>query len=212
MNADQRNNLEMLVEALATSLYGAWSYAQVLRGFYNGAKAVPEVLNEHAHVTTEIWRALFDALFALIGTIIDRTPNTESLPSLLAMLTRYTPDDPRMRLLQRDLLKRLESNKVPGLRKLEAWRMKAVAHRTPEGKLPSFYTSNQMHLDEIVESLRYLEEILNDFARSVLGTMHIIEPDTDHLAIRSEEFLVRFVGRAITNGRPFFRRDSPLHK
>jgi hypothetical protein len=89
MNDDQRRNLERLVEALAGALYGAWSYLHVLRGLHNGGKATPEGLQEHAHIIDPLWRGLFDALFAQIGTIVDRTSSTESMPTLFASFKRY---------------------------------------------------------------------------------------------------------------------------
>jgi hypothetical protein len=74
--------------------------------------------------------------------------------------------------------------------------MKVAAHRTPEGRSPSFYTKNQMHLDEIEVALRHLESVLNEFALAILNTMHIIETDTTHLVGRGELLLSRLSGQA----------------
>lgn len=78
MNLDQRANLEAMIEALGKAMAQAWSYFYLLKGVHEGSKASPAVVQRFPWLLEQLWRGIFDALFAKVGTLIDSTGSTYS--------------------------------------------------------------------------------------------------------------------------------------
>jgi len=197
MNSDQVRNLRNSSDTVASALHGSLNYLRVLQGFHDEAQRSPAALEEHRDVLSQLWGATFDALFSVVGTVVDRTKGTHSLPNLIRACGRYcasSPDDSQLRKFCARIEPRLDPKLEP-LRKLEAWRMKAVAHRTAEGYLPAFYEDNQMHLDEIEVSLNYICEVFNEFALQALQTIHVFEEDPNHLRERAAALMSKLAPR-----------------
>lgn len=158
MNTDQHENIEAMVKAISETLFSAWSYFHILEGFHEGSKSHPVVVQRFDRLFDQVWRAVFDGLFAKAGTLIDRTKNTYSLPNLATIAARY--GDAELRSVAKSVQVRLSAQDGP-LAKLESWRHEAVAHRTPNGRTHGFHKDNQMHLGEVGDGLRQLEQLLN---------------------------------------------------
>jgi hypothetical protein len=82
-----------MVESLSKSLSRAWSYFHLLKGLHEGSKENVIALKRFSWLFEEIWRGLFDALFAKVGTLVDATKSTYSLPNLVKLVKRYGDAD-----------------------------------------------------------------------------------------------------------------------
>lgn len=165
MNADQLRNIELLIESISKSLFSAWSYYHLLEGMHEGSKANPSVVVKFDRLFDQLWRAVFDALFAKVGTLIDRTPGTQSLPSLITMVRRYGYSE--LKPVLNEVLAELEATEGP-LAKFESWRHKSVAHRTADAQLADFHLANKMNLEEVASGLRTLQLLLNTVSMNIL--------------------------------------------
>ena len=103
MNTDQKANLDAAVLALGQNLASAWSYFHLLRGIDQGRRQNPEVIERFGMPYDRAWRAVFDGFFAKVGTLLDNTKETYSLPNLVTLVRRYgslgRSDSMRMRNL-----------------------------------------------------------------------------------------------------------------
>jgi hypothetical protein len=184
MNADQQANIDTMVRAISETLFSAWSYFHLLEGFHAGSKSHPVVVQKFDRLFDQVWRAVFDGLFAKAGTLIDRTKTTYSLPNLVTMIRRYGGAE--LKLAANAVEARLSARDGP-LAKIESWRHKVVAHRTPSGRADIFFKNNQMKLGEVAEGLRELEELLNTLSLEVLrihndtetGSLDLVQQGTD---------------------------------
>jgi hypothetical protein len=166
MNPDQRGNLEVMVEALGKSMAQAWSYFYVLKGMHEGAKTSPAAIERFPWLLEQLWCGMFDAFFARVGTLIDNTGSTYSLPNLITLVRRY--GDAGLK----ELLPEAEaclSGKTGPLAKIKSWRHSTVAHRTARGTADSFYVENKMNLGELEGALKQLDEAINHLSWNVLA-------------------------------------------
>lgn len=166
MNSDQRTNLEAMVEALGKSMAQAWSYFYVLQGMHQGAKASPAAIERFPWLLEQVWRGVFDAFFAKVGTLIDATGSTYSLPNLITLVRRY--GDAELKKLLPDAEACL-AEKTGALTKIRNWRHSHVAHRTARSNSDSFHVENKMNLTEIEGALRQLDEAINHLSWHVLS-------------------------------------------
>lgn len=166
MNPDQRKNLETMVEALGESMAQAWGYFYVLKGMHEGAKAAPVSIQRFPWVLQELWRGMFDAFFAKVGTLVDVTSSTHSLPNLITLVRRYGA--PELKGLVPEAEACL-SDKTGSLAKIRNWRHSQVAHRTARGHQDSFYLENKMDMDEIEGVLKQLDGAINRLSWNVLS-------------------------------------------
>lgn len=166
MNIDQKHNVDEMVRALAEALFAGWSYLHLLRGFQQGGQNHPIVFDRFGRLFDQTWRAVFDALFAKAGTLIDRTKGTYSIPNLLKAIRRY--GDSELKRILAEVETRLNDSNGPMV-KLENWRHQVVAHRTKEGRDGDFYINNKMHLEDVESALIELEQLLNRLSVEVLG-------------------------------------------
>ncbi len=166
MNIDQQNNVDEMVRALAEALVAVWSYLHLLRGFQRGGQSQPLVLERFGRLFDQTWRAIFDALFAKAGTLIDRRKGTYSLPNLLKSIRRC--GNPELKDALAYVETRLNDSTGPMV-KLKNWRHQVVAHRTKEGRDDDFYQSNKMHLEDVESAVIELEQLLNRLSVGVLA-------------------------------------------
>lgn len=166
MNIDQKNNVDEMVRALVEALFAAWSYLHLLRGFQQGGRNHPVVFERFDRLLDQTWRAIFDALFAKVGTLIDHTKSTYSIPNLLKTIRRYGDSEVRHMLSQVE--SRLNASDGPMV-KIRNWRHQVVAHRTKTGRDSAFYQDNKMHLEDVESALVELEQLLNQLSVGVLS-------------------------------------------
>lgn len=178
MNVDQRANIETMVNAITETLFSAWSYFHLLEGFHEGSKAHPVVVQQFDRLFDQVWRAIFDGFFAKVGTLIDRTKSTYSLPNLLAITRRYGGAELQLAVKKVDAC--LNARDGP-LAKIEFWRHQVVAHRTPNGREAAFYIINKMNLQDIATGLTQLEQLLNTISIEVLKVHNDTETGSEDL-------------------------------
>lgn len=166
MNVDQRKNLEAMVGALGKSMARAWTYFYVLKGFHEGAKTSPAVVSQFPWLLEQVWRGLFDAFFAKVGTLVDATSSTYSLPNLITLVRRY--GDPELKGLIPEAQACI-ADKTGPLAKIKNWRHSQVAHRTARGDDDSFYLENKMSLADVEVALKQLDEAINHLSWNVLA-------------------------------------------
>ena len=166
MNPDQKANIDAMVVALSKSMFSAWSYLHVLRGLHEGGRDNPLVLARFGWLFEQVWRAVFDGFFAKVGTVLDSTKSTYSLPNLVTLVRRY--GDPELKQLLPEVEACLSEKNGP-LAKIKNWRHAAVAHRSLESQDESFHADNKMNVAELESALVQLEEALNHLSLNVLG-------------------------------------------
>jgi hypothetical protein len=166
MNADQKANIETAVLALGESLATAWSYFYLLRGVDQGSRQSPEVINRFGFLYDRAWRAIFDGLFAKVGTLLDNTKGTHSLPNLVTLIRKYGNSD--LKQLIPEVEACLTKNDSP-FAKFQRWRHRAVAHNAAKRRGANFYIDNRMTLTEIEGALMQLEDLLNHLSWNVLA-------------------------------------------
>lgn len=166
MNVDQKSNIDAAVHALGQSLASAWSYFFLLRGVNQGSKQSPEVVDQFGLFLDCAWRAIFDGFFSKVGTILDKTKSTHSLPNLITLIRKYGDSDLTQLI---PVVEECLSRKGSPLQKLQKWRHMAVAHNAAKGRKPGFYVENKMTLTEIEGALVQLEDLLNHLSWNVLA-------------------------------------------
>lgn len=166
MRSDQKDNFDSAVTALSKSLSSAWSYFHLLRGLHEGGRENPEVLIRFEWLLDQAWRAIFEGFFAKVGTLLDSTKSTYSLPNLITLVRKYGDAD------LKQLLPEVEAclaDKDSPLEKIKNWRHKAVAHHPKGGQDETFYTNNRMNLDDLEDALTQLDETLNHLSWNILA-------------------------------------------
>lgn len=165
MNPDQKANIDAAVTALGKNLACAWSYFHLLRGLDQGRRQSPEVVERFGMLYDRAWRAVFDAFFAKVGTLLDNTKGTNSLPNLVALVRRYGSAE--LKRLVPEVEKSL-TDRASRIGKLKSWRHEAVAHDVMN-RGDNFHTENKMTLTEIEGALVQLEALLNHLSLNVLS-------------------------------------------
>jgi AbiU2 len=151
---------------LGPILASAWSYFYLLRGIDQGSRQSPEVVNRFGLLYDRAWRAIFDGFFAKVGTLLDSTKGTHSLPNLVILIRRYGTSDLKQLIPEVDACL---AKKDSPLAKLQSWRHSAVAHKAANRRDPDFYIDNRMTLTQIEGALMQLEELLNHLSWNVLA-------------------------------------------
>jgi AbiU2 len=190
MNPDQQSNIENSIRAIGESLFNAWRYLQLLKGLQTGAKEAPDILLTHAIAIDVTYRAAFDALYAVVGTICDRTSGTLSIPNLINMARRYT-QDPEVKRALTTAETALKDPKHAPLLKLSNWRHKHVAHRTEESRIADFYANNKLHLGEIEEAIDLLDRVANDISVALTHTHYDWRTAAESVASNCASLLTR---------------------
>ena len=188
MNQDQRQNVDSNIHAIGESVFNAWRYFNLLKGLQAGAKSDPENLLTHAIAIDVMYRAVFDALYAVVGTISDRRTGTLSIPNLINKSRRYSKDPELKRALTLAESMLNDPQQAP-LKKLSNWRHEHVAHRTEGGRIPGFYENNKLRLDEVEDSIALLDQIANDLAEALTATRYDWRSATESVASSCESLL-----------------------
>ena len=160
------DRIESVVHELSGSLVAAWTYLNLLRGLHEGARANPLAANRFGLLFDQLWRAIFDALFAKIGTLIDRKRNMHSLPNLVTLIRRLGDPGQKARLVQVESYLSYKEGAIP---KIEKWRNNAVAHRPQNLSKDTFSIENKLDLDDLGVTLKKLEDALNNLSENVLA-------------------------------------------
>lgn len=190
MNPDQQSNIESNIHAIGDSLFDAWRYLHALKGLQAGAKTDPDNLKTHAIAIDAIYRATFDALYAVVGTICDRTRGTFSIPNLIRKTRRYT-QDPEVRRVLATAEAALTDPKHAPLLKLGNWRHKHVAHRTEESRIEDFYANNMLQLGEVEEAISLLDQITNEISVVLTSTGYDWRTAAESVASNCASLLTR---------------------
>jgi hypothetical protein len=214
VNPDQQANIDTMVRAISETLFSAWSYFHLLEGFHAGSKSHPVVVQKFDRLFDQVWRAIFDGLFAKAGTLIDRTKTTYSLPNLVTIVLRY--GDAELQVAAKAVAGRLRAKDGP-LAKIESWRHQVVAHRTPNGRADIFFTNNQMKLSEVAEGLRELGQLLNTLSLEALrihndtetGSLDLVQQGADLFACISSHHAECSNSQNGTNQRPPHQSTEP---
>jgi hypothetical protein len=190
MNPDQRANIESAIHAVGESIFNAWRYFHLLKGLQQGAKADPDNLLVHAIAIDVTYRAVFDALYAVIGTVCDKTKGTLSLPNLINMGRRYSQDSEKNGFLVSAQTALTDPKHAP-LIKLSNWRHKHVAHRTQESRIQEVYTNNKLQLGEVEEAIDMLDRIANDVSAALTQTRYDWHTAAEPVASNCASLLTR---------------------
>ncbi|KRA74508.1 hypothetical protein ASD78_13675 [Lysobacter sp. Root667] len=191
LNDDHRRNLLGRADAIASSVHKAWTYLQVLKGMQEGATKDSENLLAHQIAFDSIYRAVFDALYAVIGTIADTTKNVESIHNLVKMARAY-PIDQDARIAIKTALSKIEETDGSPLRRLRNWRHKHTAHHTLEAFTPEFYLENKLELAEVEQGISALDSALSDITYPILGCRYLLRPSTDKVASNCASLFTRY--------------------
>jgi hypothetical protein len=178
INSDHQADIEKSIDILCESLFSAWGYFHLLQGLHEGSKIHRSVIKKFDHLFDQIWRAGFDGLFSMTGTIIDRTKATYSLPGLITKIRKAADTD---LLNEINLIENMLNAKEGPLTKIGLWRNKIVAHRTKEGKDPSFREQNSLKLPDIADALLQLSDALNKISFFTINRMNDTKSGTQEL-------------------------------
>ncbi len=164
MNEDQTKNIKEAIRIIGERIFKASGFLYVLKGLQSGAQARPETLENHKLALNYIYIGLFDALSAAIGTIVDSTKNTYSIPSLINKIRRYKIEDRTVKRVIDKIIFELSNATDDPLSKLKHLRHDLVAHNTPDGQSEAFYAANKLNLAEVEAELAKLENMLNEIS------------------------------------------------
>ena len=170
--------MEEKADAISEAMFSAWSYFHVLEGIHSGSKSHPAVVQKFDRLFEQVWRATFDALFAKIGTLIDRDSADHTLFSFITLTKRYGDAD--LKASAKRIETKLNAPDGP-IEKMRRWRHDAVAHHTPHGRTEAFYEQNKMHLTELAEGLRDLQALLNALCMNTLCRLNDTETGSEDL-------------------------------
>jgi len=181
LNEDQRKNLEVRANAVGSSIHRSWMHFQVLQGLRMAAVRDSDALQRHALAFDAMYRAVFDALYVVLGQAIDSTRTSESIPTLVTLARRYGVDRPVVRRAEKIVESLLPRDGSP-LHRLREWRHKHAAHRSMESSTLEFYEQNTLSLDEIEGAISTVENALSDISEMVLGYRYEHRPSTQQIA------------------------------
>jgi hypothetical protein len=190
MNPDHQRNIEVAVHSIGEEMFRAWSFLHVMKGLQAGARANPKKVQSTALAVDVMYRALFNALFSAIGTILDRSKGTYSIPNLISKIRKYEVADADLRQILRRIEVDLTSPENVPLRKLERWRHDVIAHNTENGKARSFYPNNKMHLEDVENALAQLEEMVNRVSVPLLRAAYDWRTGSEKRCLREAEALL----------------------
>jgi hypothetical protein len=191
LNDDQHSNLRARADAVASSVHRAWMHFQVLRGMQEAASKDSENLLTHAAAFDAIYRAVFDALYIVVGQITDTSSNSESLQTHVRMARQYPVERPKVRRAEA-ILRSTQARDGSPLHRLNQWRHKHTAHRTLEASTPEFYAENKLDLAEIEQAIGMLDTAISDIAQEVLGYRYENRPSTEVVASNCAALLTRY--------------------
>jgi len=191
LNADQLANLRTRSEAVASSVHRAWMHYQILRGLQSAASRDQESLLTHPHAFDAIYRAVFDALYVVVGQVTDTSKHSESLHTLVKMARGYPVQRSVIRELEQILLTTQPRDGSP-LHRLHRWRNQHTAHLTLAASTPQFYEENHLRLEEIERAIHVLDIALSDITEELLGHRYDLRQSTEAVFMSCDALLARY--------------------
>lgn len=182
MNADHDHNVEEVIDALLDNVFWAWNYFFALEGLHEEYKASPESFNRVPALTTCLWHALFDALFAKSGQFIDRTRNVRSVYQLFKLLRRYRPQDTEMLHHIKEHERALDVPANAIAHRISNWRNHVVAHLALDGLNDAFFKENRISLPEFKAFLEQVDSVVQFYSKVILNRTN----DTTSGALRQK--------------------------
>jgi hypothetical protein len=140
----------------------------------------------YGRVVNKFWQALWDALFARVGTYFDRTPGTHSIPSLQTQLRRSK--EPQLIALANDLQRTLDAS-AELIDRFMRWRNEVVGHSSTTLVHDEFNRNSMVHLAEAEALLEQVEEMANKVSTQVSNRVVHIQYWHPQFAIEATAFL-----------------------
>ena len=169
MNADHDRNLEQAIDALLDNVYWAWNYYFALEGLHEEYNASPISFAHVPSLTTCFWHALFDALFAKSGQLIDRKQNVRSVHYLFKLIRRYRPEDTEMLRQIEEHERALDVRANTIAKRIANWRNQVVAHLSVKGLNDSFFEENRIALPEFKAFLEQFDGVVQFYSKAILN-------------------------------------------
>jgi hypothetical protein len=186
LDANHRRNIESTIDALCGSLCTAWSYLLLLRSLRDAVHQRPLMNKRFGSIINQYWQALWDALFARIGTFYDRTSGTHSLPTLLTLLRRTkVPGFIALALTAQSLV----NDPGESAKRILRWRNEVIGHRVASLVAPQFDEEARLHLDDVKVVLEQLENCLNALSLGSIGVTTDIQHWNDTFGRDASSFL-----------------------
>jgi len=164
MDLNRRNNIARTTDALCDSLDVAWHYVLLLRGFRDAYRMHQGMNEMYGRVVNKYWQALWDALFARMGTYFDRAPGTHSIPSLQTQLRRTK--EPQLIALATGLQRSLDAS-AELIDRFMRWRNEVVGHSSTTLVHDEFNRESMVHLADAEALLEQVEEMANKVSTQV---------------------------------------------
>jgi hypothetical protein len=164
---------------------------QILVGMQEAAIKDPLSPLTYPAAFDAIYRAVFDALYVVIGQVTDTSKHTESLHTLVKMARGYPVERSVIKQIEKVLQSTQPRDDSP-LARLSRWRHLHTAHRTLEASRPQFYSENQLRLGEIEQALSFLGSTLSDITQELLGYRYEHRPSTEAVATSCAALLARY--------------------
>ena len=183
--APDRLRLMTMLHAVVHSQDIAWTNFHILRGIANAYLGRPQV-GSFDRLVPKLRVALFDALFAAIGTLIDRTSGTSSLHQLAVLLKRDTSENTKS---VQELIYQLSSPKEGPIFKIMQWRNLRVAHRTELGRDYEFFEKNRISLAEIERALKAIDAAVVELTTIYFNVHQSVRGSSKHLIADAESFV-----------------------
>jgi hypothetical protein len=186
MDSNQRANIQRTIKSLCDSLHSAWHYVLLLKSFQDAYHQHERMNGQYGRVVNQFWAALWDALFARIGTYYDRTPGTHSIPTLMKQLRRSK--DPSLVALAANTDRVLQSTAAVTARFLR-WRNEVVGHNSSTLLADQFNRETVVHIGDAELLLQQVEDIANAVSRVVSGSIFDVQHWNPDFAAEASLFL-----------------------
>jgi len=186
MDRNQRANIQRTIESLCGSLHSAWHYVLLLKSFQDAYHQHKRMNGQFGRVINQFWAALWDALFARIGTYYDRTPSTNSIPTLMKQLRRSK--DPALVALADNTDQMLHQTAAVTERFLR-WRNDVVGHNSSTLLADQFNRETVVHVADAELLLQQVEDVANATSRAVSGSIFDVQHWNQDFAAEASSFL-----------------------
>lgn len=167
MNTDQQKNIEQAIDDLCENLAWSWAYFRALKGLQSVAISSPKSLDAYPQLTSCLYHGLFDILFIKIYNFIDSSKGACGFPRIFKLLRNYLPNNNK--LLKQIKTDEAKIKNVADIETVRKWRNEISAHLTKSYRNSAFFSSERLHLSEIENMLKLLEEMVENYSFSLLN-------------------------------------------
>lgn len=187
--SESRAAIDRNIEGAANIICEAWTALRILEGIHRAAQA--ETIHDEVaeRCASNVYRTAFTALYVHIGAAIDADDDTHGVSRLIKRLKAEWADDASLLEVAYEVEQELAI--LPSVRKLKAWRHKAIAHATNRKFDVSFYEANKVTLDEVSALLEALESCFNKLTVNATSTVYCLASATPSLDTDIENLLGR---------------------